>query len=401
MILNGVLTVIHSSLLLTVIIIGAMGKISNFYATKTIPMVWDKSLQPTWKVAVGDSGSTTDQFALATLTDRTTTGLDTKIDFPYPLVASFGSQSTWSYQPVSVKSYFLPKIMFIIIFIGVTAAAHLARTVSFAQGGKFAEMVERGEPRWDRWLEYSFSSPAMLIVIAGSTGVNDAWVLALLSVCQFTLCLYGYAIEVFDYQINQEKEVENVEEGQNLPAAIVESMYRTMNLQLPTTRKIPVKLNVPWTINNIGRQYTTLNNNAPEAMIVNPNDIPLASPVVIKGIMRWAKYLFFLNGLYTFFFQWFCIILSFWQTSNYFHELNKPKYLTDLTNRIPEMIIAFEFVLFALFPIVQFFFNFWINQSINKNYGWSSEIGYGILSALSKAVLTILLIMQAYQQKLD
>jgi len=395
--------VLHLSLAIAFIIAWAVVGVSDFYTTRTVAFVFNKTVSGSEIVRLSNPS------------------LDTCVNVPGTYNASWNSENGWGYQPVAVKSFFISKFLFILAFIAITSTAHFIRAALIMQAGFLFDVIKEGRPRWDRWLEYSLSSPCMLIVIAGTTGVSDAWTLGLLGISQFTLCFYGYAIELFDWTLNNAK----LEIQEKNAMNDVAGMFPSMNVSYgrtdpPAYRKnIPVKLNVPWNIKRIGinvpnpayyeqnQEYYQNHENydSPPAsssdVIVNPEEEPLASPFSIKKVMRTAKWLLLLNGMYTFFFQWLCIILSFTAMSDGFNCINKPTYLTSLTKSIPELIIATEFILFIAFPFLQIYYNFFNGVSIAKNYGWKSELVYGWLSVFSKAVLTILLIIQATIQQFN
>ncbi|EKX34902.1 hypothetical protein GUITHDRAFT_118944 [Guillardia theta CCMP2712] len=335
------------------------------------------------------------------------------VNTPPPYEVRWGSSDPWMYQPRVVETYFFPVSFFILFFICITIFADVLLPCQFLHPvlhlyhdlyraimlGAFIDALQKGLPRYDRWIEYALSSSSMIIVICLYTGTTDVWVLTFVSLAQSVMCFLGYVVEAADYVASKEchlKDTESIPDEKIEPGEYnnnteeSEMAFRGVWGSDRTSAVIvPVRLNMPWQKGPVVRPaYRTIGSEMSAlrgAQGVDPKDL--------KKIMDYVKGLAFLFGMYLFVMIWFYIGNSlFGDYMGKFNCLNN-KNLFSYTV-FPLLIYIFELVLFFTFAAAQIYFHF-IQDEENKASGYRREYAYNMLSTFSKAFLAIILIAQS------
>lgn len=270
-------------------------------------------------------------------------------------------------------------VFFIII---VTIAAHLIR--AWFNQSIYAMMINN-LPRWDRWVEYSLSSPLMIILIAYTTGTIESGTLLTLGASQAILVIMGLAIELSFWQAGIENERAKVP----APAQDEES-YDTIPYYPPTLEQMqqkmqPQKMTIRTPFEKSSRQfsYRQLALAKPTREDNNLNPLP---PFVLK----FYGSIFLIVTWVVFILQWAVIFWNLNDLLTIFQCMNDK----DFNNRtkIPILIAVFEFVCFLGFGVVATVGCFASEYRKNGKY---TTYAYDILSATSKFLLVLLLVIEA------
>ena len=369
---------LHTILLIIFIVLIALDRIHTPPTTRTVPLLWYTDI-----VTVPQAASNADLERCSVST-------------PAPYQVRWGSSDPWMYQPRVVNTYFLPVSFFILFFIIITIFAHLYRAIMLSA---FIVPLQKGLPRYDRWIEYALSSSSMIIVVCLYTGTTDVWVLTFVSLAQSVMCFLGYVVEAADYVASKECHLRETERVPDEKVDTGEYSNNTGESEMAFSGAwgsdrssaviVPVRLNMPWQKRPMGKSaYKTIGDDmsaAPEMPGVDPKDL--------KKIMNYAKGLAFLFGIYLYVMIWFYIGNSlFGDYMGTFKCLNDNN-ITNY-NLYPMIIYISELVLFFTFAAAQIYFHF-IQKDENKIDGYRREYTYNFLSTTSKALLAILLIIQS------
>lgn len=245
-------------------------------------------------------------------------------------------QSTMDLQ----QGFVLYKWPLIFVFTLTTFLFHAYRAF-YIEG--FWEYTRHNYPRLDRWIEYSVSSPLMIMLIACSAGTLDWGQLLLLFASQFVLVVLGAAVELCLTLSNAEFK----------PDSYLQP-HQTRLVQLP-------HLN-----------FTLM--------------------AWIFTLFSWALFAF----------QWIVIWINLTGMLNVFQCLNDES-LSSRT-QIPIIIVSLQFIFFALFGLWQFVDLFGSGGVLfekHSSFGITLNYGYIFLSFTAKCILAILLVVEANQFKID
>lgn len=317
---------------------------------------------------------------------------------------SWGSSSTYYSSIDNSRQNKVSKWWLLYLITGVTFLAHAIRFFKFDH---IQVLIDNHAPRWDRWFEYTLSSPLMIILIAYSSGTVEASALLLLFASQAMLVITGLAIEVFCYEGSRElrrlsyapvapepQPIPNVlpvvpDDPFPLPtvsrnyAQQYQQQYQQQQYQpmRPITIKTPFSKNSPQTLQGIADynsvRYVKMGKETQQAL----------------GYNRFYFYNMILLGIswFVFIFQWTVIIWNLNDMLTVFKCVNS----MDLSARtaIPILIVILEFMAFFGFGAIATYNSFSWNDYDSK--GAAVNLYYNILSAASKVILTIILIAEA------
>lgn len=372
-------SMLHLVLFIVVLFLIFMDRIQTPPTTSMVPMVWNSTL-----VNVPQAGSSDD--------------LDRCGVSPQPPVeVRWGSSDPWMFQSRAVKQPIFLSVGFLIsFFVGATSFAHLYRVLL---EGQFQEKLIKGLPRYDRWVEYAFTSWAMVIVIVVYTGTTDVWVLAFVGLAQSVMCFLGYVVEAADYVASKECHLkdtasvpdEKIDTGEynNNPDESETTFQRAWGSDRSGSTIVPVRLNMPWQKGPVVRPaYTTIGveiDAARKRQAVNPDDL--------KKCMKYLKRLSFLCGMYIF--AWMWIYIGYNLNMVYMRTFNclNDRDLTSYTV-FPILIFFVQLIFFLTFPAAQIYFHFF-RANEKKTDGFLQEYVYNLLSTTSKAALAGILIAQS------
>jgi hypothetical protein len=287
------------------------------------------------------------------------------------------------------------------IIIGTTAAAHLFRVLA---NDRVVAMVDNNLPRWDRWVEYAISSPLMILLIAYTTGTIESGTLLALAGSQALLVIIGLAIELSFWQADIEEERRELDRQsrfgaraprfqQHLQQLPLQSMQQPMQQPLQQQQQ-RVTIRTPFEKTG----YSRLS----EARDVSYRPLgalssPLEEPSDENNYGDLSPYLLRMYGVVFLVVTWVVFVLQwaviFWSLNDLlsiFRCMND----RDFNNRtsIPIMIAIFEFLLFLSFGVLT---TISVSMANYKQHGYSINYAYDILSFGSKAVLAILLMVEA------
>jgi len=268
----------------------------------------------------------------------------------------------------------------------VTVAAHLMRFFFFS--GVYA-MILNNQPRWDRWVEYSISSPLMIVLVAYTTGTIESGTLLILAASQVVLVIVGLAIELSFWQASIEKDKTIL--PFDVESKDTQSSYVSdTSDQGPMQRQVqPIKMTIrtPFEMSNKSYFYTKL---ATPKSVREENNLDPLPPFTLKlyGVI------FLIVTWFVFILQWTVIFWNLNDLLGIFHCMNHKNY--SRKSSIPIMIAIFEFILFMFFGVVAT-----VGASVGhyRNNGKRMAYAYDILSLASKAILMILLIVEASEFK--
>jgi len=390
---NALLAIIHGGFFIAIMVIAAHKKISDIPQVKLFPVVWTN-------VTINGNYS-----------GLTGTKLDTCAKDPDIVTAKWGSSEVWQYQIRATTTDILPaKWMLLMGFIAITLFAHVARVVLAKT--YFVTVLRYNLPRWDRWSEYAFSSSAMIIIIAGSTGVNDAYLLWTISTAQFAMVMFGLAIEALDYCRSYVKtsfsgmasqamlsgvSVSSDVPGENhlLSVSSIKMPWKIAEKQLPASLLSKKKQTLEH-CNVVGERMPLMNYPIGEY----ENDLA----EMFKRIIKWIKISLFLTSTWIYLWIWLTIWNSFSNVRDSFDCMNAG-YKTVAFD-IPMAIITVEFFAFGSFAVFAAVFAFrWESESLLNTrtpyHAFYSEYIYGMLSLTSKVVLAFLLLWESRSTKIE
>lgn len=385
---NAILAVLHFGFWIAALVFTSQKKISRIQGVYNVPTIW------------------TNNSIAGNYTGITGTKLDTCAADPRVVVAKWGSGQEWQYQIRAVRSTWLPhKWMFLLGFITLTVVAHAGR--AFLADSYLVSVLKNNQPRWDRWTEYAFTSSAMIVIIAGTAGVNDVWLLWTLSVAQFGLIMYGYVIEGVDFAVSVDLERYITVGGQRLMGG------------MPTDDGVPqenrvlstASIKMPWKIADKQLPASLLSKprEAGHEMLTdrmplisgNPTAYAFQDPVYFN-IMLWVKRVAFMTSTWIYLWIWFTIWRALIQVKNTFNCMNAGQ--KTIAFDIPTAIVWIEFGLFGLFAVAQYMLSFRPTATIRSDpntyvQAFYAEWVYNWLSLFSKGALTFLLLWEASTMK--
>ena len=388
---NALLAFVHAAFFVTVMVFVIDNRISDIVQVRISPVLWSN-------VTLGGSYS-----------GLTGTKLDTCAKDPDVVTAKWGSGDTWFYQVRATSTNMVPpKWMLLMGFIAITVFAHVMR-VLLAQN-YFYYVMMYNQPRWDRWSEYAFSSSAMIIIIAGTAGVNDAFLLWTLSTAQFAMLIFGLAIEALDYSRAYVHSFNVGTASQALLGGVdVAPEIPGENQQLSIS-----SIKMPWKIADKQLPASMLSKKRPhmESGIVVGEKVPLmpvplgemfgtSSPSYNK-VIQWVKTSIFITASWIYVWIWATIWYTFSNVRSKFKCMNEG-YKTDAFD-IPEVIIYVEFLMFGSFAVAAGLFAFrlkpvGLTDPLTYERAFFTEYVYGMLSLNSKAIITFLLLWEARTMK--
>jgi len=304
-----------------------------------------------------------------------------------PETQEVGWSSSQSYYR-AVDNHRLDKVSkwWILIFIiAVTVFAHAMRALL---NGRVYAMIINNLPRWDRWVEYSISSPLMIILIAYTTGTIESGTLLALAASQAVLVIVGLAIELSFWQAGIENDRVRVH-----PVAQDEESYDTKPYDYPTTEgqmqgvqnMQPQKMTIRTPFEKSSRNYSYR-----QLAIVKPireeNNLSPLAPFQL----RMYGIIFLIVTWVVFILQWAVIFWNLNDLLSIFRCMNDKDF--SRRTSIPIMVAIFEFLCFLSFGVVATVGSF--AGDYRKN-GKAMAYAYDLLSFFSKSILAILLIFEA------
>eukprot|EP00960_Hanusia_phi_P026555 746317-Hanusia_phi.AAC.6 len=266
----------------------------------------------------------------------------------------------------------------------ITSLAHLLRYIMFDH---VHSMIRNNVPRWDRWFEYSLTSPLMIILIAYAAGTIETSSLLLLYVTQTMLVVFGLAIEIVCYEESIEKKEKSAQPNYNPPKN--PGLDPIANTQTRYQPLKPISIKTPF--------GNSVHSNLVQTHSIPSNIMQLSWTEAYNtgklGEKRYRFYsiLFFVFSWMAFVFMWTVIIWNLSDMLSIFKCVNSK----DLSSRtaIPIAIVTVELIFFILFGLGAVYFA--INISDYGSMGYTSSIFYNVLSLTSKFALIVMLIFEA------
>lgn len=288
------------------------------------------------------------------------------------------------------------------IIIGVTAAAHLFRVLANA---RVVAMVDNNLPRWDRWVEYAISSPLMILLIAYTTGTIESGTLLALAGSQALLVIIGLAIELSFWQADIEKERSELDRLSRLSARAPRFQQPLQQPIQQPLQQLPLQsMQQPMQQQQQRMTIRTPFEKTGYSRLTEARDIsyrPLGAPLeessdesnygdISPSTLQMYGVIFLVVTWVVFVLQWAVILWGLNDLLSIFRCMND----RDFNNRtsIPIMIAIFEFLLFLSFGVLT---TISVSMGDYKQHGHGVNYAYDILSFGSKAVLAILLMVEA------
>ena len=187
----------------------------------------------------------------------------------------------------------------------------------------FISVMQYNQPRWDRWSEYAFSSSAMIIIIAGTAGVNYAFLLWTLSTAQFAMLMFGLAIEALDYSRAYVEPYYGMASQALLGSVSVSSEIPGENQQLSIS-----SIKMPWKIADkqlpasmLGKKKQHMESGAVVGERVPLMSVPLGTPFFptvegYKKVIQWVKLSIFITASWIYVWIWVTIWYTFSSVKN-------------------------------------------------------------------------------------
>lgn len=304
---------------------------------------------------------------------------------------SWGSSDTYYSTVDNRRMDKVSKWWLLYIITLVTSVAHFLRYWRYSH---VHALINKNAPRWDRWVEYAISSPLMIILIAYASGTVESPTLLLLFASQIMLVITGLAIEVVSYEGSVESnEVETAIPGNYVPAVPempgpeywqgVANKYQPMQ---------PISIKTPFDRDAVAMGQAS----AMRPQLQAWSDYGIKSGMQKAKDLGYKKYHWY--SLIFNFFSWF-VFLMIWAVIIW--NLNDMLTVFDCVNdknltrrtAIPLLIVIFEFILFFSFGAISIYYSLDIQHYRSK--GEMSNLAYNILSAVSKIILVILLLVEA------